>query len=97
MTSLVQARYQENRSGMTFEVKTSPGSRRHNLVPMRMQGRAEQIIFTSYKTVVMEFNSKLFHFNLDGTLHNVDIEHADYEKIKKFYKKGFLISQSELT
>ena len=57
---------------INFEVMPKLGSRKLDLLPVRMRVNVNDIIFTSSQTVAMLFNDKLIHFHMNGTLQEQD-------------------------
>ena len=51
-----------------FEVMPALGSRKLDLLPLRMRIDVENVIFTSSQTVAMHYEIELIHFHMNGTI-----------------------------
>ena len=76
--------------GIRFICGPSPGSRKRDLLPMRMRSsKLKEMIFTSNRTVLTLFDKKLIHFSSNGT--------QIVNQIETEYEFEFLISHSKMT
>ena len=50
----------------------SPGSRKRDLLPVRLRHDVQEVFFSSNETVVMQVYDKLIHIDLNGTLVSQD-------------------------
>ena len=67
-----------------FEVMPSLGSRKFDLLPLRMRIYVGDVIFTSSQTVVIHdlYHFQLIHYHMNGTL-----QEQDDEEVKKVIAK----------
>ena len=59
---------------MNFTIMPSPGSRKRDLLPVRLRHEVKDAFFSSGQTVVIQVNERLIQLDLNGTLVSQDAE-----------------------
>ena len=57
-----------------FTLMLTPGSRKRDLLPVRLRHQVKDVIFTSETTLVIQVYGSLIHIDLNGTFQSQDDE-----------------------